>query len=200
MSEKLDVVAGRMAEISPEKIQEGTEALQAAVDTIRDEYKDYKLTKQQKDELAAELGVEKKTVDGWQTVSDVLDHIDLVQIAKKHPEAIGKVSKGIARVIGTFVPAVNLAATAPDRAHAKVLEIAGLATPEHLLNVIAKRQVEKKRKKAEAATEEKYVLETAEEPAVVDAVEEIRRYKALADEGIITQDEFEQKKKQLLAL
>lgn len=33
-----------------------------------------------------------------------------------------------------------------------------------------------------------------------DPVDEIRRYKALADEGIISEDEFQQKKKQLLGL
>lgn len=38
-------------------------------------------------------------------------------------------------------------------------------------------------------------------PAVVeDPVEELRRYKLLLDEGIITQDEFDEKKKQVLGL
>jgi len=32
------------------------------------------------------------------------------------------------------------------------------------------------------------------------AADEIRKYKQLADEGIITQEEFEEKKKQLLGL
>lgn len=35
---------------------------------------------------------------------------------------------------------------------------------------------------------------------IVDHTEEIRKYKALADEGIISEDEFQQKKQQLLKL
>ena len=37
-------------------------------------------------------------------------------------------------------------------------------------------------------------------PDIVDAAEEIRKYKQLFDEGILTQEEFDAKKKQLLGL
>lgn len=37
-----------------------------------------------------------------------------------------------------------------------------------------------------------------EEPVVVDSVEELKKYKVLADSGAITQEEFEAKKEQLL--
>ena len=37
-------------------------------------------------------------------------------------------------------------------------------------------------------------------PDIVDAAEEIRKYKQLLDEGILTQEEFDAKKKQLLDL
>ena len=43
-------------------------------------------------------------------------------------------------------------------------------------------------------------LETAANQSGIDVVEEIRRFKELADSGIITQEEFELKKKQLLNL
>lgn len=39
-----------------------------------------------------------------------------------------------------------------------------------------------------------------ENKSQIDSTEEIRRYKKLLDDGIISQEEFEQKKKQLLKL
>lgn len=44
------------------------------------------------------------------------------------------------------------------------------------------------------------VTETAANPVVADAVEELKKYKELLDSGVITQEEFEIKKKQLLGL
>ena len=41
-------------------------------------------------------------------------------------------------------------------------------------------------------------LPVAEEKTVVDSVEELKKYKVLADSGAITQEEFEAKKEQLL--
>lgn len=41
-------------------------------------------------------------------------------------------------------------------------------------------------------------LPVAEEETVVDSVEELKKYKVLADSGAITQEEFEAKKEQLL--
>lgn len=40
----------------------------------------------------------------------------------------------------------------------------------------------------------------AEEPSTMDSVEELKKYKVLADSGAITQEEFEEKKEQLLDL
>lgn len=43
-------------------------------------------------------------------------------------------------------------------------------------------------------------IPTPQQSATVDPVNEIRKYKQLADDGIITQEEFEAKKKQLLGI
>ena len=42
------------------------------------------------------------------------------------------------------------------------------------------------------------ILPATEEAVVVDSVEELKKYKVLADSGAITQEEFEAKKEQLL--
>ena len=41
---------------------------------------------------------------------------------------------------------------------------------------------------------------TSEIPAATDPTEELRKYKKLLDDGIITQEDFDQKKKVLLGL
>lgn len=51
-----------------------------------------------------------------------------------------------------------------------------------------------------AGYEERSSGETINSKAVVSVVDEIRGLKSLLDEGILTQDEFEAKKKQLLSL
>jgi predicted Zn-dependent peptidase len=49
-----------------------------------------------------------------------------------------------------------------------------------------------------AANKAQQAVQTA--AALVDSIEEIKRYKALLEEGIITEEEFTAKKKQLLGI
>ena len=96
-----------------EKVAEAltsSEALTAFVESVKvfeAEYGDYKLTKRKRKQLAKDFGVEEEKVNGWQKVSDILDHIDLVELAKKHPDSVRKIVKGVASIVGFFVGPVK---------------------------------------------------------------------------------------------
>ena len=129
--------------------EDSISALDSALDVVKKEYGNFKLTKKMRHEFAKELGETEETADSWQTVVDILDHIDINELAKKHPEAIGKVSKTIINIVSFFCPAVSTAKIVPDEFLIKIVECADVLTPEHLINIIAKKQVEKNKAKRE---------------------------------------------------
>lgn len=130
--------------------EELKDTIKCAADVVRKEYGDFKLTKGMKKKLAKELGEPEETVDAWQKVGDVLDHIDVAVLAKKHPEAIGKVAGMIIAVLSCFFPAVGaIGGQMPGEFLAKLVEFAGLLTPEHIANIIVKNQIERKQRKKE---------------------------------------------------
>lgn len=212
---------------------ESLEALNLSLDIIKEEYGDYKLTQEMRQQLAEELGESEECAKGWQNIVDILDHIDLNELAKKHPERIGKVSKTIAGIIGSFCPVVGLTAIAPDSTHAKFVSLVGALTPEHLLNAFAKSQVQ--RKKAKLAKKQAEALEAESAPLCIDEpqtddtepqadypepqtdsaepqgsnvepaapargdiIATIKELAELKDCGILTQEEFDAKKTELL--
>ena len=210
--------------------EESINALSTALDVVKKEYGDYKLTKEMRYELANELGESEECADGWQTVVDILNHIDINELAKKHPEKIGKVSKTIINIISSFCPALSFANVVPEDFLAKLVEFAGILTPEHLVNIFAKKQVERNKAKRELA--KTINSETAQSPKISefkdklstgyknttnkisdffskkkdapalpqneDVFESIRKLSELKNNGIITQEEFEAKKTELL--
>lgn len=207
-------------------------ALNSAIDVVKKEYGNFMLTNEMRRELAKELGVSEECADGWQRVVDVLDHIDINALAKKHPEAIGKISKTIMGIILSIfpiaAPAKAIAGIAPEDFLAKVVEFAGILTPEHLVKIFAQKQVEKNKAKREQAknagieqpskfSEFKGKLSagyknttdkisglfakktsTTDLPQDEDIFDSIRKLSELKDNGIITQDEFDVKKAELL--
>ena len=87
-----------------------------------------------------------------------------------------------------------------------VIDCAG-ATKEEVgaasaaLDLVAMLRDERARERdATAAAAHAATTDALTEPAPADDAEEIRRYRTLADEGIITEEEFEAKKRQLLGL
>ena len=154
--------------------EDTTTAVEETFKIMKEEYGEYKLTKKMKKELAEELGADKETVNGWEKLSDVLDHVDIAVLAKKHPEAIGKVAKGIASVVGCVFPAVGIVANAvPDKIVPKAIEVAGFLTPEHLLNMVAKGQAKRIKKKQEAVENNEKLIEIveAEEVEVIETAQ-----------------------------
>ena len=73
----------------------------------------------------------------------------------------------------------------------------------HLLKVRGADEVSEEPKAAEQGAEEKTAVQTAESgagPASIDPYEEMKKLKELLDLEIVTQEEFDRKKKQLLGL
>ncbi len=127
---------------------ETLESLEETINFVRQEYGEYEVTPKMREELQNELEVDAEIAKGWKKVTDILDHIDLCELAKKHPEAIGKIGRGVASIIGFFVgPVGTVANKVPHKITAKVVEFAGFLTPEHILNIIAKSQIKRARKK-----------------------------------------------------
>lgn len=205
---------------------ESIDAFDSAVNMLKQEYGEYQLTATMRKQLAEELGEDQAVVDTWQSIVDVLDHIDMVELAKKHPEAIGKATKTIVSVVSIFFPAARAADLVPQEFAAKLVGAAGMLTPEHLLNIIAKKQVEKNKKKLE----EGVPLQEKPKPATdglmakisdgskktlnsisgllpkkkankqdEDVLNTIKKLSELKDAGVITQEEFDTKKAELLS-
>ena len=65
--------------------EENVENFQQIISVMKEEYSDYKLTKEMRQQLQNELNVTDETASNWQSVVDVLDHIDLTELARKHP-------------------------------------------------------------------------------------------------------------------
>lgn len=208
---------------------ESIDALSSALDVVKKEYGDYKLSKEMRMELAQELDESEECTDGWQTVVDILNHIDINELAKKHPENIGKVSKTVVSIISCIFPSVSFATIVPEDFLAKMVEFAGVLTPEHLVNILAKMQIEKnkaRRKQAKTAnleeqpskvsiireklipsyrnTTDKFsslfikASRTPPSPQDEDIFDSIRKLSELKNSGIITQEEFDIKKAELL--
>lgn len=208
--------------------EDSIQALNIAMSVVKKEYGEFKLTQDMRQNLAKELGVSEESADGWQTVVDILDHIDLHELAKKHPDKIGMVSKTIVGIITCFFPAASVAALAPEDFLAKMVEFAGILTPEHLVKIFAQKQIERNKEKREQAKltdmeqpskfaefksklssgykntagqisgffAKKYNTPTL--PKDEDIFESIRKLAELEQSGIITQEEFDSKKTELL--
>ena len=191
--------------------EESFDALNTTLDIIKEEYGDYTLTQEMRQELAKELGESEECAKGWQKVADILDHVDMNELAKKHPEKVAKVSKAAAGIIGAFFPVAARVANAPDDFHAKIVGFAGALTPEHLINLFAKSQI--KRKKAKQEKEQAAAPEAIESapahipdaqtdtvllPQEEDIITTIKKLSELKDCGILTQEEFDAKKAELL--
>lgn len=199
--------------------QEYIDAMQKTITIMKEEYGDFKLTKKMRKQLQEELGETQETVNGWQTVVDVLDHIDMTELAKKHPEEIGKAAKTIASFIGNVFPIVKIIGNAlPEDFAAKIIEFAGMATPEHIINTIGKKQLQKSAEQNRIDTTDEYkensiedkkaqkpfnnIFSKIKKPSMsteTDSIEKLKRLAELKDAGIITDEEYTTKKIELLS-
>jgi len=196
------------------------DSVNSLYELIKEEVGSYKLTKEMRQEAAAKFGVDQETANGWQTVVDVLDHIDMVSLAEKHPEKITSIVTAVLDVVGIFFPIASLASAAvermPKESAAKIVGLLAKATPEHVLHSIAKKKVSHDKNLEEsscgfiASTKdedsvavaldiqekvEKIVAEKSEEVLDKPVVEEnlfekINQAKQLFEIGAITEEEF----------
>lgn len=158
MAKTIQEGAQQFVEVADEVIKNvPDEAVDDIMGAIQKEVDDYKLTKEMRKKIIDETGADEATVNKWQTVADVIQHVDTVELAKKHPGATASAVKVAATVIGICIPpalpVTAVVAVLPQNVAAKIVQYAGMATPEHIVHTIAKRQAEKKRAKLLALPE-----------------------------------------------
>lgn len=152
--------------------EETIDAIEGTIALFKEEYGNYMVTKEMREELQKELGVDEETANGWEKMSDILNHIDVYELAKRHPETVGQIARGIASVIGNFFSPIagKVAERIPDELAAKIVGFAGLLAPEHILNVVAKDQLNRareRRKKELLELEEQFKTASDEELLIV---------------------------------
>lgn len=114
------------------------ETLGELLDVVENEIGEYKLDENARKEAKEQLGTDDGTAEKWETIRDVLKHIDSVELAKKYPGTTKKAVNTVLSIVGCFFPVVLAAdavvAEMPDSIVSKLVQIAGSATPEHLLH------------------------------------------------------------------
>lgn len=172
---------------------------------MKEEYSDYKLTKEMRQQLQKELNVTDETASNWQSVVDVLDHIDLTELARKHPEEIGKAAKTITSIVGCVFAPVGVAGNLiPEDAAAKIIEYSGMLLPTHIVNRIAKKQLENKNNNEEKKAPQPISnlfskIKKTSKQTEPDNIEKLKQLAELRDTGVITDEEYDAKKTELLS-
>ncbi|MBO5247699.1 MAG: hypothetical protein J6B54_00165 [Clostridia bacterium] len=134
--------------IEPLSTEETLQSMVETIDILRKEHGDQDVSNEVRNALIEELGVDKDVAKGWKKITDILDMIDTHELAKNHPEIMGKMARKIGSLVGIFYGPVGIVAQKiPDNVAGKVVEFAGLLAPEHILNVVAKDQLNRAREK-----------------------------------------------------
>lgn len=132
----------------PLSTEQTIQSMVETINIIRERHGNQGVTDEVRGALIEELGVDAEVAKGWKKITDILDMIDTHELAKNHPEAIGKMARKIASFVGIFYgPAGAVAQKIPDKVAAKIVEFAGFLAPEHILNVVAKDQLNRAREK-----------------------------------------------------
>lgn len=137
-----------------------------AVEFIKNEFGQIRIPRRKRARLGEALEVSKEESDTWGTIADVFSHIDTSELAKKNPKAAAIIWKTVSAVIALAfpitAPVAGLIAALPENVAGKVVELSGVATPEHIVHTVA----EKKRKKTENTPEAEAaeVIEAEETP------------------------------------
>lgn len=185
--------------------EENVENFQQIISVMKEEYSDYKLTKEMRQQLQNELNVTDETASNWQSVVDVLDHIDLTELARKHPEEIGKAAKTITSIVGCVFAPVGVAGNLiPEDAAAKIIEYSGMLLPTHIVNRIAKKQLENKNNNEEKKAPQPISnlfskIKKPSKQTEPDNIEKLKQLAELRDTGVITDEEYDAKKTELLS-
>ena len=160
----VNISADKMSSLSPDKM----EALKSV---LIEEVGGIKLDLEARENFQDRLGVSDGTADKWRTAKDVLKHLDTVEFAKNHPSETKTAVSTILNVLSFAFPAVGIAASAyaklPDELAAKLIEIGGVATPEHIAHKLAEGQEKKELTKADIKKE--ILAENEEAQALIES-------------------------------
>lgn len=114
---------------------------QTLVDAIRQEVGEMKLEAQEREALRLQMGADEQTASRWKTIDDVMNHIDIVDMAGKHPEAIKHAVNSALGVVGLVFPVVaqasGIVTRLPESLVTKIVQFGGNLTVGHLVHKTA---------------------------------------------------------------
>lgn len=112
----------------------------AGVETIfsvfAKEAQEFKLDLDRKKFLREELRLKDVDLNSWQNAADIIRHLDLYELNRKHPQAA---KNTLVTVLSIFPPTAIVAGlcnTVPDETLSKILGFSLMASPDHLINML----------------------------------------------------------------
>lgn len=123
--------------------------LQSIYDAVMDEASEIKLDNEARKAACEELGVDMATARGWQTVSDIVKHVDLSELCEKHPDAAKSILVTTLGAVSVACPpmivASGIAKVIPADVLTKVMGLSLKASPDHIIHILADYCTDKKR-------------------------------------------------------
>ncbi len=100
------------------------------------ESQEFKLDQERKRFLREELHLQDVDLNSWQNAADIIRHLDLYELNRKHPQAAKNM---LVTVLSIFPPTkivAGLCDTVPDETLSKILGFSLIASPDHLVNML----------------------------------------------------------------
>ena len=100
------------------------------------ESQEFKLDQERKRFLREELHLQDVDLNSWQNAADIIRHLDLYELNRKHPQAA---KNTLVTVLSIFPPTkivAGLCDTVPDETLSKILGFSLIASPDHLVNML----------------------------------------------------------------
>ena len=100
------------------------------------ESQEFKLDQERKRFLREELHLQDVDLNSWQNAADIIRHLDLYELNRKHPQAA---KNTLVTVLSIFPPTAivaGLCSAVPDETLSKILGFSLIASPDHLVNML----------------------------------------------------------------
>ena len=100
------------------------------------EAQEFKLDLERRKFLRDELKLKDVDLNSWQNAADIVRHLDLYELNRKHPQAA---KNTLVTVLSAFPPTAIVAGlcnTVPDETLSKILGFSLMASPDHLINML----------------------------------------------------------------
>lgn len=127
--------------------EENIDSIAKILDILKEKIGEEKLSREMRNQLKQDLGVDEETANGWQKTADVLKYVDLCELVRTNPELINHLVKGVVSVLSNIFPVLAFLKFIPASVVTKTIEWSTFLTPEHILHLIANNQAEKKQQR-----------------------------------------------------